>query len=349
MPIDSMLFFLTIYNFLRLLDSALLVADAGAGNWILRSWIFEISWQFGYGSFALYLVGIAQTLAESHKAISNDWLPSPKTVDGIGLTLFFAPFVLNNVCVLATGILAETNLPVAEIFIHLLYVIWPIHCFSLAIAVSFYGWRLTTILKRHLIKFQTSGPRAAGIQAGIFKIRAVVVIIGVCLMTFAAFILLYSILRDQILTSTVGSLILGGIWNLLGALTTLAVEAAILFSPPTDGKPNFFGLKVSSSGDKPQVTSDDSTGMYDTHFSTYASGQDASFQGTLSHGAFDELRQQHLKYQLTYQQHQIKGHQQRYDEHRLPSAASTFETGIPLEDVVYQDKSPTVGLIQSTH
>lgn len=95
--------------------------------------------------------------------------------------------------------------------------------------------------------------------------------------------------------------------------------------------------------------------MYDTHFSTFASGQDASFQGTLSHNAFDELKQQHLQYQQTFQQHQVKGHQQRYDEHRLatpddddlsPTTIFTSDAGIPLEDVAYMEKTSKMGLIQ---
>lgn len=56
-----------------------------------------------------------------------------------------------------------------------------------------------------------------------------VVIISICLMSFAAFLLLYGILRDQIMTSTAGNLVLSGIWNWLAALSTLAVEGAILF------------------------------------------------------------------------------------------------------------------------
>ncbi|KAI8334958.1 hypothetical protein BC941DRAFT_430781 [Chlamydoabsidia padenii] len=360
MPIDSMLFFLTFFNILRLLTSVLLVTDTSPGNWIARSFMFEFAWQFGYGSFALYLIGIAQTLADSHKAISSGWLPSPRTVDVIGLTFLFSPFILNNVCALVSGILAERNLHVAEIFVRILYVLWFYHCFSLACAVMLSGWRLVRILNRHLDKFQTTGPRGANIRAGIFKIRAVVMILSVCLLLFAAFLLLYGVLRNRIMTSTAGNLVLSGIWNWLAALTTLAVEGAILFSPNTEKKPSFFGLKISSSGGKDNTTNNTtpnpSNGMYDTHFSTFASSQDASFQGTLSHNAFDELKQQHLQYQQTCQEHQ--GHHQRYQEHRLDSGVSstsdtsvsptvilTSEAGIPLEDVDYLKKTSKVRLI----
>jgi hypothetical protein len=91
-------------------------------------------------------------------------------VDGIGLSFFFTPFIVNNVCSLATGILAQKNLYVAEIFVRLLYVLWFVHCFSLACAVILSGWRLIRILNSHLQQFPTSAPRAASIKAGIFKV-----------------------------------------------------------------------------------------------------------------------------------------------------------------------------------
>lgn len=71
---------------MRLLTSAFLVAGVAANNNIARECkckkdrrvedtryltfvplplvMFEFSWPFGYGGFALYLVGIAQTLAD---------------------------------------------------------------------------------------------------------------------------------------------------------------------------------------------------------------------------------------------------------------------------------------------
>jgi hypothetical protein len=61
-----MLLFIVIYNLLRLLSSTILIADV-VPDMISRSFIFEFPWQFGYGSFALYLIGIAQTLADVRK------------------------------------------------------------------------------------------------------------------------------------------------------------------------------------------------------------------------------------------------------------------------------------------
>lgn len=161
--------------------------------------------------------------------IANSWLPSPRIVDAIGATLFFAPFTINNCISLAAGILAESNLPLAIIFTRLLYVFWFIHCASMGIAVLYAGLRLTHILEGHLQKFNTTaGPRYISIKTGIFKIRSVMSIIVVCVWMFASFLLLYGILRPLIIVNKVGSIVLGTIWTYLGAVSTLGVVIAIL-------------------------------------------------------------------------------------------------------------------------
>lgn len=130
---------------------------------------------------------------------------------------------------LAAGILAEKDLELAETFTRLLYIFWFVHCFSLAVAVFFAGFRLTRILGDHLKKFNTTGPRYVSVKTGIFKIRAVMTIITICLLMFAIFLLTYGVLRDIIMVNQLGSVILGGIWTFLGALATLGVEVAIIF------------------------------------------------------------------------------------------------------------------------
>jgi hypothetical protein len=161
--------------------------------------------------------------------IANSWLPSPRLVDFIGGTIFIAPFIINNVMSLAAGILAESNLHLAQVFTRLLYIFWFIHCVGLSIAVFFSGYRLIRILSEHLRKFNTSGPRYVSVKTGIFKIRAVMTIITICLLMFAVFLLVFGILRETIIVSVAGSITLGAIWNYLGAVATLGVEIAIIF------------------------------------------------------------------------------------------------------------------------
>ncbi|KAI9360651.1 hypothetical protein BD770DRAFT_409092 [Pilaira anomala] len=329
---------------MRLLSSTILIADI-CPDMISRSFIFEFPWQFGLGAFALYLIGIAQTLADSHKVIANSWLPTPKLVDFIGCTILFSPFIMNNSVSLAAGILAESNLPLAETFTRLLYIFWFFHCFGLCVTVFYSGHRLIRILGAHIKKFNPTGPRYVSVQTGIIKIRAVMTIIAICLLMFAIFLLVFGVLREKIIVNKLGSIILGAIWNFLGAVATFGVEVAIIFNPKVD-ESNNLGLKSSSgekSGQAQFVTySNFSTQEYSATNSTGAA------QGTLSHNAFDELKLQQLQYQNLFQKH---------NQHQLPHNAknnnmadlSTAESrqiklspaGIPVEDDDLFDEQKT--------
>lgn len=174
----------------------------------------------------MYLVGIAQTLSESQKVAG--WLPSPRTVDIVGCWFFFWPFVIDNICSLISGALATSDLEKAEVFAHLLYGFWFLHCSTLGCAVLFAGVRLVYILRGHLEKFSQTHARYKALHTGIFKIQIIVTILVICLWGFAALLLLYSILRDRIMTSTVGSVIFGSIWTYLGVLSAILVETAIV-------------------------------------------------------------------------------------------------------------------------
>ncbi|GAA5803242.1 hypothetical protein HPULCUR_008719 [Helicostylum pulchrum] len=327
---------------LRLISSTVLIADI-CPDMISRSFMFEFPWQFGLGAFALYLIGIAQTLADSHKVIANSWLPSPKLVDFIGCTIFFSPFIINNCMSLAAGILAETNLPLAETFTRLLYIFWFFHCFSLSVTVFYSGYRLIRILGAHIKKFNPTGPRYVSVQTGIFKIRAVMSIIAICLMMFAIFLLVFGILREMIIVNKLGSIILGAIWNFLGAIATFGVEVAILFNPKVDDSTRL-GLKTSSA---------EKSGQAGAQFVTYsnfstqeysATNSNNAAQGTLSHNAFDELKLQQLQYQKVFQKH--NQHQLPHNSKNSMADLSTAESrqvklsaaGIPVEDDLFEEQ-----------
>ena len=149
-------------------------------------------------------------------------------MDIIGGTLFTAPFIINNVMSLAAGILAESNLHLAQLFTRLLYIMWFVHCSVLSCLVAYAGVKLVAILREHLQKFNTSGPRYIAIQTGIFKIRAVVTIISIAVMMFAVFLLIFGILREIIVINYAGSIVLGIIWNFLGAFSSGGVIIAVL-------------------------------------------------------------------------------------------------------------------------
>ncbi|KAI9315829.1 hypothetical protein BX666DRAFT_2122144 [Dichotomocladium elegans] len=293
-PVDTMLVLLTIYNILRLVSSLVLVLDVAPENIILRSFLFEIPWQFGYGSFALYLVGIAQTLAESHKAVSTGWLPSATVVDLLGSWFFLWPFVINNICSVLAGVYAEANLYVAEVFSRLLYGFWFLHDTSLSAAVLFAGYRLVRILNSHLVKFTKGSVRYQAVKTGIFKIKMLVGIIIICLLQFASFLLLYGILRDLIMTSTAGSVILSVIWTYLGPLTTVFVELAIIINPKIEK--NAALVTSSSSGNNTKGSTADCIDGTPI--------QSTSFDNTEEDTAYmTDIKYQQMRYQQLYEKH----------------------------------------------
>ncbi|KAI9253201.1 hypothetical protein BY458DRAFT_535850 [Sporodiniella umbellata] len=347
----------------RLLSSIMLIVDF-APDTVSRSFMFEFPWQFGYGSFALYLIGIAQTLADSHKVLANSWLPSPKVVDAIGGTLFFAPFLINNCFSLAAGIMAERNLSLAVLFTRLLYVFWFIHCSSLGFAVLYSGVRLTRILEAHLKKFNTTaGPRYTSIKTGIFKIRSVMSIIVVCVWMFAVFLLLFGILRHRILISLAGSIVLGTMWNFLGAVCTLGVVIAILINPKID-EPGSLGLKSSSAeksanekSNTPYLSYSNFTSQdYSTSAANYSANAPSSALQS-DRATMDELKLQQLQYQQVFQKHnnnhntrkESEEHQQQHQsialQDRYFNSVSLHHSTIESEPMVDDGETSQLDLV----
>ncbi|KAI8061560.1 hypothetical protein BC940DRAFT_349966 [Gongronella butleri] len=247
-PIDCLMLFLSIFNLLRMLTAIILVTDVTPDNVLGRSFLFEFPWQFGYGGCALYLLGIAQTLADSHKASARQWLPSTRTVDVFGLTFFIAPFIVNNVCSIAAGVLSSTNVYASVIFTRVLYVLWFVHCGSLSLAVLLTGIRLHRVLANHLMKFYNKGSskQYASIRVGMIKIKLIVGIMFLALAGFAAFLLLYGILRSLIIQSIPGSFVLASVWNFLGPAASFLATFPVIFNPRIDDKPTL-GLPENSS------------------------------------------------------------------------------------------------------
>jgi hypothetical protein len=147
------------------------------------------------------------------------------------LTFLFTPFLLNNICSIAAGLLAEHDLFKAEVFTRVLYGLWFWHCGSLACAVLYAGIRLLALLTAHLKKFKSSssgGDQKRRVRAGMIKIRILVTVIFLALAGFAVFLLLYGILRDQIIRSVPGSYVLCIVWNFLGPVASLVACLAVL-------------------------------------------------------------------------------------------------------------------------
>ncbi|KAI7864269.1 hypothetical protein BDF14DRAFT_1244013 [Spinellus fusiger] len=227
-PIDCMLFMLTFYNILRLISSVVIVTDVAPENVVARTFLFEIPWQFGYGAFTLYLVGIAQTLSDSYRSISNVWMPECR-IDIFGSVLFITPFAINNFFSLLSGIYATSNVYLADLFTQILYILWFYHSTALTLSVLYAGIRLTRTLNQHILTFRLSGHRRASLNTGIIKIKIMVTIISTCMALFAVMLLLYGLLRSMTIKSHSGTIAIAVIWTYLGVIVTLFIECCILF------------------------------------------------------------------------------------------------------------------------
>ncbi|ORX57638.1 hypothetical protein DM01DRAFT_1231604 [Hesseltinella vesiculosa] len=333
-PIDCLITFVTIFNAIRMLAGIMLVIDNDPTNVVKRSFLFEFSWHFGYAACALYLLGIAQTLADSHRKLVKGWLPSSKVVDIIGISFVLAPVMLNNFCSVSAGALAYSNLPLATAFTNLLYGFWFMHCFTLGLTVFVAGVRLVLILKQHLRRLPRGSDRYKSIRLGVFKIEALMLIISFCLGGYAVFCLIYACLRDMITQNNVGNVALAFLWNCWAPIATLLGEIALLVDP-TLGQGGL-GIK-SSSNSKPTASDVDSpqdiastTMVYTSHahYNSNALSKDedhySSVQAapTLSYGVMDSYK----------------------DKMNSPFSKPMFETsvdhtGIPLADNTFEISS----------
>ena len=203
-------------------------------------------WVFGIGSITLYLIGIAQTISQvtniktscyffllsnlrilkSHSA--EGWLPSSTVVDIFGIAALLLPLVIGNPLTLAGGAVAQAGNPDGGAnLIRINYGTWVIWTGGLGVAVLYAAVRLVHILRAHHKRFR-QGSNYAAVRSGIYKIQIMAFSFVICLWCFAAVLLLFAAIRDQILAHSVGSIIMGAAWNFLGCGTTLIVHVAVV-------------------------------------------------------------------------------------------------------------------------
>ncbi|KAI9245209.1 hypothetical protein BDA99DRAFT_528260 [Phascolomyces articulosus] len=231
------------FSLVRLITSVVLVTDIGSGNFIARSFLYEIPWSFGLAGITLYLIGIAQTIAQSHSA--SGWLPQPRSIDIFGLFFLFAPLIIGESFTIAAGAMAYRNLYIAETLIRTNYCIWLVWTGGIGVAVMFASLRLIRILRNHHKKFQQAKNYEA-VKAGIYKIQLTAFSYVVCLYSFATLLFLYGVLRNDIIQNTKGSIFLGVVWSILAGATTFVVELAIVVSPGNNAKNAALRSKSSS-------------------------------------------------------------------------------------------------------
>ncbi|CDS07354.1 hypothetical protein LRAMOSA01303 [Lichtheimia ramosa] len=230
-PINMMLLLAIFFNGLRMTSSVVIVSNVLPSNYAVRLFVFDIAWQFGYGAIVLYLVGVSQVIMQSVNA--SGWMPSAFFVDVVGCTLFFTPFIFNNIVSILAGIFADTHVRTATILIRLLYFAWFAECTVLSVFIVYAGGRLIRILKENHRKLGDGivASHMNEIRDGVSKIRAQVIILSVALAVFAIALFLEAILRTAIMSHTTGNVIISVPWMYIGSITTFAFLLAILISP----------------------------------------------------------------------------------------------------------------------
>ncbi|KAI9345428.1 hypothetical protein BD770DRAFT_397051 [Pilaira anomala] len=231
-PIESLVFFGTIFNFFRALDTILLVSDA-LPNSIVRSILYELPWQFGLCAFACYLFGIAHTVSHSSKIIRNNWFRSSIRIDILCTTLITLPFITNNICSIAASIYADrSQFYQAKLFTDLLYHFWSFYCFILASFILFAGLRLLKILQHHLENQHDQDNHASHkIKHGAFKVKVVMVVSVTSLLVFMLIKCFYGIFRKEILLNHVASLFVAIFWTFDGTVASTVVFLTLVINP----------------------------------------------------------------------------------------------------------------------
>ncbi|KAI8149714.1 hypothetical protein BJV82DRAFT_505039 [Fennellomyces sp. T-0311] len=211
----------------RLVTSTVLITNAAPGDWIIRSFLYEVPWGAGLGGMTIYLIGIAQTISQS-KSVSG-WLPSPTVVDIVGILALSAPVLVGIPLSFAAGAAAMKNdVVTAILLIRISYMAWFVWVSSISGSILYATVRLVRILKAHHKRHRRTSNYAA-VMSGIRKIQFLAVTFALCLSGFAILLLLYCALRDQILVNKAGSIFAGAAWAFMGSTATLAAEISVIF------------------------------------------------------------------------------------------------------------------------
>ena len=136
--------------------------------------------------------------------------------------------VVGTPLTLTAGAMVEAGrLKLGETLIRISYCTWFIWTGGIGTAVFYAAIRLVRILKQHHKKFR-QGSNYAAVKSGIFKIQIMAFSYAACLWSFAVILLLYGLLRDQIMANTTGSIFLGAAWALTAGATTIIVHFAVI-------------------------------------------------------------------------------------------------------------------------
>ncbi|ORX63176.1 hypothetical protein DM01DRAFT_1331251 [Hesseltinella vesiculosa] len=254
MPIDCFFFFLSAHNFLRTVTSIVLLVDIGPDNTIIRTFLFEFPWQFGYCACACYMLGIVQTLVNSNRDTAGVLSTTSKEAHVFGTVLIISPFIVNNSCALVAGILETTDLSLGELWTQMLYVSWISHCTVLSLVASVMGFKLLRLVNKNFKNIKAKTFDLTFLErliTGLTRIRLLLLLIVSCLMGYVLLLIFYITFRSFILRSTPFSFLYCIAWN--NFATTLTMVACILFLQSGRTKEESTSAGVKSDGQESHV------------------------------------------------------------------------------------------------
>ncbi|KAI8139574.1 hypothetical protein BJV82DRAFT_672544 [Fennellomyces sp. T-0311] len=251
-PIESMAALGIVFHFLRMIHTIIVVLDA-APNVAFRSFLFELPWEFAFAALACYLFGMAHTLSDvseewSSKIIYDTWVGSPYIIDGAYVCVVTLPFISNNVCSIAAGVLGlQGNFFLADRFTSVLYYFWTFYTCSLGVFIVYAGFRLIGLLQDHFEgKPGVSAEDIEKLKLGAVKVKIVTFSAFGSLLLFSLINVLYGVFRHSITTHMPYNMTIAVIWTFNGILATALIVFSVILNPRMA---SFAGLASIPTGD----------------------------------------------------------------------------------------------------
>ncbi|CAM0138051.1 unnamed protein product [Umbelopsis sp. WA50703] len=261
-PILSMFILGTTFNMLRMLHAIFLLTETAQSK-VVRAVLFDLSWQFGFATFAAYLIGIAAAVfnvnATSNTVVTRSWKLSQSQITKIGFTFIILPVLTNNPISVLIGIYADAdNVYLADLFTRLLYSLWGFYCICLSSCILYAGYGLTKLLDSH-IRTVVDGRRHDVFKTGRIKVRMIMTASCLCLSCFIVLVLVYMIWKPLTFSSVVFNICIAVVWNFAGPIATFFIEITFLIDPKMLKAPTFSATGSSSFGQKTEESTVDTT------------------------------------------------------------------------------------------
>ncbi|OZJ06616.1 hypothetical protein BZG36_00311 [Bifiguratus adelaidae] len=270
-PLECRLLFMNIFNVFRFIFSFIILYDV-LPSYAWRSVFFEFPWMMAQVGITLYFLGVASTVPEVCRfdmAIPearidqsfSKWLPTPTQVDTLGFILLIAPFFTNTLIALVSGIVADRTPPnvpqvVAAHLITAQYVCWSFWEFVVMGGIIYFGYKLNWIIQQQLQDDPTDIgetwriEKKRTLRVGLLRIRILLILTAVILLFYGAGMLVFAIIRENILSHMVASKVISVLYNLAVPLQTIITVTTLAIKPtplPHDKKQDSSGSAYPSS------------------------------------------------------------------------------------------------------